>query len=252
MLPPIVDAAGLREGDQARLWRDCAARHGDAFTLRFPDADWVFFSAPEAIREILSADPALLGSGVEREVFERVLGRHSLLFLDGAPHARLRRAALPAFLPERMAAQAQVIREVALRTLSLVPRGQPVPAAPLLDAIAIESLLRCALGERDGSPLLGLVPNLFTDFANELFSGRLLPKVDALDAALRDELASRRARALQPGAGAAGEAASAGSPAPDTGGDVDPGGDVIDALLACTCPSASGRGAAWGSASRFK
>ena len=215
MLPPIVDAAGLREGDATLQWRDCAARHGDAFTLRFPDADWVFFSAPEAIRELLGADPALLGSGVEREVFERVLGRHSLLFLDGAPHARLRKAALPAFLPERMAAHTPVILEVTLRALSRLPPGAPFPAGPLLDGIFIEALLRCALGARDGSPLLALAPPLFANFADDLFSGRLNPRVDALDAALATELAARRAR-----------------PAPTGGG----GGDVIDALLAARDP----------------
>jgi len=43
---------------------DCARRFGDVFTVRFPaNPPFVFFSHPDAIRDIFTADPDRLRAG---------------------------------------------------------------------------------------------------------------------------------------------------------------------------------------------
>src|SRR2546430_630905 len=75
---------------------DCARRFGDVFTVRFPaNPPFVFFSHPDAIRDIFTADPDRLRAGEANRPLLRLLGDHSLLVLDGARHLAERRPPVP-------------------------------------------------------------------------------------------------------------------------------------------------------------
>ena len=53
---------------------DCARRFGDVFTVRFPaNPPFVFFSHPDAIREIFTADPDRLRAGEANRPLLRLL-----------------------------------------------------------------------------------------------------------------------------------------------------------------------------------
>jgi cytochrome P450 len=81
-------------------------RYGDVFTLRAPrDGNFIVVSRPELIKQVLAADPDVLLAGVSNmTLLEPMLGRYSVLTLDGREHLRQRRLLLPAFHGERMQA----------------------------------------------------------------------------------------------------------------------------------------------------
>lgn len=103
-------------------------------------------SDPEAIREVFTGDPELLRSGAANALLEALVGRNSLLLLDGERHLRERRLLLPPFHGERLRAYETVIASVAERWIDSWPRGQPFPVAPQMQGITLEVIRRAVLG----------------------------------------------------------------------------------------------------------
>ena len=76
-------------GDPLGLFDECHRRYGDTFTLHIAgNGRFVMISDPEAVREVFRGDPDVLHSGEANALFTATVGRHSVLVLDGAPHAR--------------------------------------------------------------------------------------------------------------------------------------------------------------------
>src|SRR5688572_20092984 len=98
-----------------RLLDECHARYGDVFTWRAPGlgGNFVIIGDPELIKQVLTADPETLLAGEgNATLLEPMLGKHSMLTLDGAEHLRQRRLLLPAFHGERMHAWVSTMREI--------------------------------------------------------------------------------------------------------------------------------------------
>ena len=106
----------------------CAQRYGDCFTVRFPaNPPLVFFSDPEAVKDIFIGDPEKLPAGQTRAIVQPLVGQHSVLVLDGARHAQQRKLLMPPFHGERMQAYSMVMREITDHTIARWPMGQSVP-----------------------------------------------------------------------------------------------------------------------------
>src|SRR3954449_7665945 len=79
-------------GDPLSLLDDCHRRFGDAFTLDVAgNGRFVMLSDPQTVREVFRGNPDVLHSGEANSLFIATVGRHSVLVLDGEPHARQRR-----------------------------------------------------------------------------------------------------------------------------------------------------------------
>jgi cytochrome P450 len=151
-LPPGPDSAPLR---QALEWvraptpmlESCAARYGDPFTLRLAGMGTiVMLSNPEAIRQVLTGDAEVLRSGAANRALGALLGRQSLLLLDGREHLRERRLMLPPFHGERMRAYADLIAAVAERRVDRWPAGEPFAVASSMQELALEVIARAVFG----------------------------------------------------------------------------------------------------------
>src|ERR1700723_1299197 len=107
-LPP---GPALSEREQTFAWfarpyeflDECGARFGDVF----PPAvkGWgptVCFARPTAIRDLFSAPSATLQAGRANAFLAAVLGRHSVIVLDGVEHQERRRQLVPAFHGRRV------------------------------------------------------------------------------------------------------------------------------------------------------
>jgi cytochrome P450 len=131
--------------------RRCAARHGEAFTIRlaFDDAPLVLVWHPDAVRAVYAADPAVARRGASPGPLRPVAGERSILFADGDEHLRIRRHMLPAFHGERMAAYRAVVRAVAEEHVGRWPRGRPVEALPLTRELTLAVILRAVFGTDD-------------------------------------------------------------------------------------------------------
>jgi cytochrome P450 len=158
-------------------------KHGDMFTLRVPrDGAIVIIGAPELIKEVLTADADTLQAGVgNATVLEPLLGKHSVLTLDGPEHLRQRRLLLPAFHGERMQAFAAVMREIAEASLATWPVGQPFALHPLMQSITLDVILRTVFGvadPRDNASLRAALVELLEIAANPLL---LVPSILRID-----------------------------------------------------------------------
>ena len=192
------------------LLRRCAARHGEAFTLRlsFDDAPLVLVWHPDAVRAVYSADPAVARRSGSPGPLGPVAGPRSILFSDGDEHLRIRRLMLAAFGRERMDGYRAIVREVAGRTVAQWPRGRPVELLGALQELTLEIVLRTVFGTAearlaaDVRDTLATTRSLPTMAALSLTSehrGRLSPwggflaRVHAIDAQLDAIVAARRA-----------------------------------------------------------
>ncbi len=151
----------------------CAARYGDTFTFRFPaNPPLVIFSHPDAVKEIFTASPEDLRAGEANVVVEPLLGKNSLLLLDGERHRRERRLLTPPFRGERMQAYGDVMREITDRAIDAWPVGRPFPIHIEMQGITMDVILRTVFGLDEGPRLLALrrrLIRLLTIGANPMY-----------------------------------------------------------------------------------
>ncbi len=236
--PSLPPGTRLPRLAQSALWaiypgalsRYCRRRFGPTFTLRpLGIGDVVVLTQPEAIGEVFTGDRDVLRAGEANAVMGPIVGRHSLLTLDGERHIRHRRLVSPSFHGEAVRAYGERVAEIAAAEVDRWPVGREFPIRPRMQAITLEVILRTVVGVSDERRLerlrtllrritqVGVVemwivwayPHLIDHPAvRRLSTLRLLPEVDRL---LYEEIAAHRA-------------ARAGS-AP-------PGEDVLSLLLA--------------------
>ncbi len=218
-LPPGPAAPALvqflRSGFRPTAFiEECARCFGDPFTVRLPATPpLVFFSHPDAVREIFTAGPERLRAGESNVDLAPLLGLQSVLMLDGAAHLRERRLLLPPFHGERMQAYGRLMAEIADRAIDRWPVAWPFPIHPEMQAITLEVILRAVFGLADGpamaelrarlvrvmrlvmgpAGLLLFIPFLQRDFGPLSPGGRFTRYARAVDDLLFAEIARRRA-----------------------------------------------------------
>ena len=88
----------------------CHRRYGGAVSLRtYFDDGFVMVFDPELIKQVFQGSPEQLHAGDANVMLGPLLGRRSVLLLDGTEHLRHRRLLLPPFHGERMRSWADVI-----------------------------------------------------------------------------------------------------------------------------------------------
>ena len=79
------------------------AKYGRRFTVKFPfTPPFVLISDPDQVKEIYTAPPDVLHPGEGARVLEPIVGKNSVILLDGDAHMEQRKLMLPAFHGERM------------------------------------------------------------------------------------------------------------------------------------------------------
>jgi cytochrome P450 len=221
-LPPGPSAPALVQATRwmrspVSLMEECRERYGDTFTVRMARVgELVFISDPPSVKRLFSADRENRLPEGRSVLLEPVLGRRSLLLLEGEDHLRSRRLMLPPFHGERMRAYEAVMERAADRELDSWPLGRRFPLHPRMQAITLEVILRAVFGVEDPvrrERLRGLLVRLLEVTSSPraqvigLLSrrlgrigpyGRLLRLMADVDAALFEQIAERRG---DPGAG---------------------------------------------------
>jgi cytochrome P450 len=143
-------------GDPLALLDECRRRYGDSFTLNLAGLGrFVMLSDPEVVRGVFRGDPEVLRSfsGQANQAFVAMLGRNSVVVLDGVPHATQRRVLVPPFKGERMRAFFHAMRQETLDAVRTWPVDRPSPALPTMLRITLRVILRTGLGLEPGSEL---------------------------------------------------------------------------------------------------
>jgi cytochrome P450 len=218
--PSLPPGTRLPRLAQSALWaiypgalsRYCRRRFGPTFTLRpLGIGDVVVLTQPEAIGEVFTGDRDVLRAGEANSVMGPIVGRHSLLTLDGERHIRHRRLVSPSFHGEAVRAYGERVAEIAAAEVARWPVGREFPIRPRMQAITLEVILRTVVGVSDERRLerlrtllrritqVGVVemwivwayPHLIEHPAvRRLSTLRLMPEVDRL---LYEEIAAHRA-----------------------------------------------------------
>ena len=194
------------------LSRYCQRRFGETFTLRpLGIGDVVVNTRPETIREIFPGDREVFNAGEANAVMGPMLGRHSLLLLDGERHLRHRKMLTAPFHGDAVRAYRERIARISAEEVRRWPVGGEFPIRPRMQAITLEVILRAVIGVSDERRLqrlrvlltrltrVGLFemwatwtyPRLLTHpLVRPLTTLRILPEVDRL---LYEEIAAHRA-----------------------------------------------------------
>ena len=205
---PIATAQFARRPlDALRRWH---RRYGDVFTVRYIGfGTGVYVAHPKDIGELLTGDQSDLLAGDANSILEPVLGRHSVLVLDGPEHLRQRRLLLPPFQGSRVAGFRATIREVAEREVDRWRPGERLVVRDRMRALTFDVICRVVFGvtepervERmrralsaviDTGSILMAVPLLRADLGPLSPGGRLARRLRVADALLYEEIARRRA-----------------------------------------------------------
>ena len=218
---------------------ECASAYGDTFTLRFTRAGThVIVSHPDDVRDVLTADRDVLRAGGGNALLEPVLGKHSLLLVDGDRHLAGRALLQPAFRTDRLQGYARVMAEATRRWTATWHGGATVNTQEAALEISKEVILRAVFGVADAElqhfsrlihelMLLVGTNGTFDDGAPET---RLLARFRAARRALHDALDAHIARRRRDG-GSTGDVLSLLLAARTESGDGLPEEEIRDQLM---------------------
>jgi cytochrome P450 len=217
MLPPEVNSSPLVQTLRwsfrpLNLLHDARRQCGDSFCLTFVgfESPMVMISDPEAIKALYTERENGLPPG-RSIALEPIVGRRSVLLLEGGEHLARRKLMLPPFHGERMRSYEPVVEEIVSAEVDSWPLGEAFPIHTRMQAVTLEVILRVVFGVGGGerlaqlrdrlgkvlmetaSPATQMLALVTRRFAGSLFWGpfeRLLGEVDEL---LYAEIAERRA-----------------------------------------------------------
>jgi cytochrome P450 len=130
----------------------CRARFGDTFTIRLAALPpLVALSNPSDIKEVFTGDPDIFHAGSANIILKPILGRSSLLLLDGDRHMSERRLMMPSFHGERMHAYRRVIEDAADRSIEAWPTGRPFQLHERMQDVTLDVIVRTVFGVADGA-----------------------------------------------------------------------------------------------------
>jgi cytochrome P450 len=95
---------------------------------------------------MFTSGPELLDAGSGNKPIEILLGKRSLLTLDGDEHLRQRKLLLPPFHGERLQLYRDLIDELSEESLERWPMHEPFPLLPELQRLTLEIMLQVVFG----------------------------------------------------------------------------------------------------------
>ena len=148
-LPGLVQAVRFSRDPVGFLERS-RRRYGDVFSLPFPAyGRMVYVADPALVKQVFTGDPATFHAGEPNgRALEPILGRFSLLTLDGDEHMRQRKLLLPPFHGDAVRRYGDLIAEIAAREVERWPVGESFELRPRMQAVTLEVILRAVFGVR--------------------------------------------------------------------------------------------------------
>ncbi|MGB3356398.1 MAG: cytochrome P450 [Mycobacterium sp.] len=207
-LPATVQAALMLKFGQ-RFVATCQRRYGPAFTLRVASmGTLVYLTDPADIKTVFAGDPRIYHAGEANSMLKGLLGDTSVLVVDEDVHRDRRRLMLAPFARDAVAAQTDVIAQIAADDIAGWPVATTFPVAPRMSRITLEVILRTVIGASDPERLAALrevMPRLLSvgpwetlAIANPKLMGRrpwqpVRQAIAEADRLLYAEIADRRA-----------------------------------------------------------
>jgi cytochrome P450 len=145
-------------------------RFGSLVTLRLPGLGAIVaVSDPQLIKQVFTGDREVMRAGEANAPLAAVLGRNSVLLVDGEQHLQRRRALLPAFHGEMVGTYVELVTQVTEEELRRWPRSVEFAIWPGMQAITLEVILRAVFGVRDERRRSRLRPLLLRVQRNSIY-----------------------------------------------------------------------------------
>jgi cytochrome P450 len=126
-------------------------RYGDMVTFSTSfDAGFVMVFDPDLIKRVFQASPEQLRAGEANAVLEPVLGRRSVLLLDGAEHLRQRKLMLPPFHGRRLKAYEAVMERATDDAIDGWPVGEPFTLIDATQWLTLDVIMTTIFGVEQG------------------------------------------------------------------------------------------------------
>ncbi|MEH2070552.1 MAG: cytochrome P450 [Nostoc sp.] len=131
---------------------DFAKIYGDTFTIKSSRSDnaIVYFSKPEALEQIFTADSSYFEVGRGNTGLGFLLGDRSFMLTDGVRHQRQRQLLAPPFHGERMRAYGEDIRKVTRQVSHDWQIGKPFKIRESMQEITLRVILQVVFGLEEG------------------------------------------------------------------------------------------------------
>lgn len=135
----------------------CRRRYGDVFSLSNSImGSMVYLGNPADIKTVFAGDPRIFHAGEANSMLAGLLGKSSVLVVDGDVHRERRRLMMAPFHRDAVARQADLMAEIAADNIAGWPVGRPFALAPKMSEITLEVILRTVIGATDPTRLAQL------------------------------------------------------------------------------------------------
>ncbi len=207
--PDPLPVATLRFArDPYSYFDSCRRRLGPVFQSWLAGHRIVLSGEPEHVRTIFGADHDTAGAFNPGHL-EALLGKHSLILIDGASHHRERKLLTPPLHGARMRSYAGIIRDSSLRRAAHWRVGAPLVMQEATQGMSIDVIVKAVFGVQDParaaafeSALLGtidavwmpavLIRGLQRDLGPLTPWSRFVRARARADALIREQIAARR------------------------------------------------------------
>ncbi|MEL7067524.1 MAG: cytochrome P450 [Cyanobacteria bacterium J06581_3] len=137
-------------------------RYGDLFQIGADSATpLVYVGDPAVVKEIFALDHTEVDLGNWNQVLQPMVGNHSILLLDDAPHQRQRKLLMPPFHGDRLRTYAQLIVDITHQVSADWQPGQTLLARSPMQELTLGIILQAVFGLREG-PRLARVQQLMS------------------------------------------------------------------------------------------
>ncbi|GAA4428153.1 cytochrome P450 [Actinokineospora soli] len=156
-LPPGPGSHGAVQSmgvwaDRNRYFPRMRERYGDTFTLRVaPIGTIVVACASEDVRRIALGGPEVFPIGAQNAIFEPLLGKRTVLALDGPEHVRERKRMMPALHGSRVDGVKATMARLTEEEVARWPVDQPFSLLERLRELTLRVIVRVIMGvDEDG------------------------------------------------------------------------------------------------------
>ena len=130
---------------------DSVRRYGPMFQIGSESATpLVYVGEPAVVKEIFALDDDKVVTGQGNGILETMVGKHSILLLDGAPHKRQRKLLMPPFHGEQLRAYGQLIGDITRDISADWQPGQTIVARPPVQNLTLSVILQAVFGQQTG------------------------------------------------------------------------------------------------------
>jgi cytochrome P450 family 110 len=175
---------------------------------------YVFVNHPEAMRQVITSDRDKFFAGSkDNQLLKPLVGKDSLLLIEGDRHKKRRKLLLPPFHGERMQSYGKLIANLTHDIIGRLQPNQPFIARKISQEISLQVILEAVYGLQDGErshqlqQRITVLANVFESTLTSAFLffpilqqdlgawspwGNLIRQQQAIDQEIYQELATRR------------------------------------------------------------